>query len=248
MNDLLDVYTLVMLGIALLLIWKLRSVLGTRTGNERPPYNPYSNESDKPSKPSINQGAGKTDIDGIVTIPSSNHNASGDTEADVDQSFDLPQDLVIDDSRVRETLHVIEEKDSYFEPESFVSGASSAYEIIVMAFARGDKEELKTLLSSEVFQNFSSVIEERQKHGETVETRFVGFDKRQITDARLEKTMAFVTVHFEAQLVSVTKDSEGRIIDGDPNEILSVNDIWTFRRDVGSSDPNWLLSETLSSS
>ena len=134
--------------------------------------------------------------------------------------------------------------DSNFDPERFLEGAKLAYEMIVTAFAEGDRKTLKQLLSREVYDGFVAAITEREGRQETIEFRFVGIDKAEITDASLKGGTAQITVRFLSKLISATHDKEGNVIDGDPVHVGDVTDIWTFARDVASRDPNWKLVAT----
>jgi predicted lipid-binding transport protein (Tim44 family) len=136
------------------------------------------------------------------------------------------------------------EADPSFSPRGFVEGANLAYEMTIEAFAKGDKPALKNLLSKEVFDGFSRVIDDRASQGQRVESRFVGIDKTTIQQASLVGRKASVTVEFVSDLISATYDKAGQVIDGDPKEIRQVTDVWTFERDVGSRDPNWKLVAT----
>jgi len=114
----------------------------------------------------------------------------------------------------------------------------------VTAYAVGDRRALKNLLAREVYDGFESVIREREARGETVETRFVSIDTTEITNAELRGKMAQLTLRFVSQLVSVTRDRNGNVIDGSADTVTSVTDVWTFAREVTSRDPNWNLVAT----
>jgi predicted lipid-binding transport protein (Tim44 family) len=141
-------------------------------------------------------------------------------------------------------LDAIVAEDKSFDPQHFVAGARQAYEMIVTAFAEGDRRTLKNLLSREVYDGFEVAIREREGRGETVETRFVSIDTAEITHAELRGKAAHVTIRFVSQLVSVTRDRAGTVIDGNADKVTDVTDVWTFARDVSSRDPNWKLVAT----
>jgi predicted lipid-binding transport protein (Tim44 family) len=141
-------------------------------------------------------------------------------------------------------LRAIMSTDRTFDAEHFLAGARAAYEMIVTAFAAGDRPTLKQLLAPEVFEGFSSAITDREKRGEQVETTFVGIDKSEITEASLRSGLAQITVRFVSQLISVTRDPAGEVVDGDPARVAEVTDVWTFARDVRARDPNWKLVAT----
>jgi predicted lipid-binding transport protein (Tim44 family) len=125
-----------------------------------------------------------------------------------------------------------------------LTGARAAYEMIVNAYAEGDRRTLKNLLSREVYDNFDAAIGEREKRGETVESRFVAIDNAEVTAAELRGKTMQLTVRFVSQLVSVTRDKAGNVIDGSADKVTDITDVWTFARDTASRDPNWKLVAT----
>ena len=112
------------------------------------------------------------------------------------------------------------------------------------AFAAGDRATLQNLLSSEVMESFGQVISDREKNGETVETTFVSLDQSKITEVQTRGKSAQITVAFESKLITATYARDKSLIDGDPEKIVAVSDVWTFARDIGTSDPNWRLVAT----
>jgi len=129
-------------------------------------------------------------------------------------------------------------------PRHFLTGARAAYEMIVTAFAQGDRRTLRERLSKDVYDSFDTFIGEREGRGETAETRFVSIDTTSIVGAEVRGRMVQVTLKFVSQLVSVTRDKTGNVTDGNPDKVTDVTDIWTFARDVTSRDPNWKLVAT----
>ena len=116
--------------------------------------------------------------------------------------------------------------------------------MIITAFSAGDTKALRPLLARDVFEDFSGAIKEREANNETLETTFVGICKAEITEAELRERTAYVTVTFTSEQINVLKDSEGRILDGDPNSVTTITDVWTFARNTKSRDPNWTLVAT----
>lgn len=236
MNEIFDPVTLLLMGLAVFILFKLRSVLGKRTGSERPPFDPYT----KPEQPKTKANG----HDNVIPLPNQgSEDAEGATPA-------APEgDIVIDKvapagSALNNALKQILSADRSFEPEQFLQGARAAYEMIVMAFADGDKKALKNLLSREVYEGFVTAIEDREKRGETIESTFVGIDKAEIVEAAMKGSTAQVTVKIHSQLISATRDKAGEVVDGDPAKVSEVIDIWTFARDTDSRDPNWKLVAT----
>ena len=212
--------------IAGFLILRLRSVLGRRTGHERPPPEDVLNHR--------RQDAGDGNV---VELPD-----RGRRDEDV-----APESQTIDESNPAAAgLTQIQIADNSFNPKEFAQGARSAFEMIVHAFATGDTGTLRNLLSDDVFDNFSSAIKARLEAAETLETTVIGVKSADIIDARLDGRQAFVIVKFVSEQVNVTRDAEGHVIDGDPNHVSEVTDLWTFSRNTRSRDPNWKLVETRS--
>jgi predicted lipid-binding transport protein (Tim44 family) len=141
-------------------------------------------------------------------------------------------------------LDAIAGADAAFDAKHFIAGARAAYEMIVNAYAEGDRRTLKGLLAREVYDGFDAAISEREKRGETVENRFVSVDEAEITQAELRGRTAQITVRFHSQLVSATRDKNGNVVDGSAERVSDVTDIWTFARDTSSRDPNWKLVAT----
>lgn len=228
----MDIYTLFFLAIAVVIFFRLRSVLGKRTGHERPPFDPYT------ARDAVRDDA-DAGGDKVVTLPTAR--AKTPPPLDADEQIG---GVVKPGSKVETALKSLLSADPQFNAREFVDGARLAYEMIVTAFASGDKSILKPLLDDDVFAGFTGAIDERTSAGETVDFTFIGIDKSDIVEAELAGTVAQITMRFKSQLISVTKDSDGRVIDGDPTEVTEVTDIWTFARDTGQSDPNWKLVAT----
>ena len=227
-----DTTTILLLAVAVLIFWKLRSVLGQRTGRERPPYDPYS------APDPVRNSSG----DKIVTLPQRNSEPARPAE-----SAELPDryaGFAAPGSAVARGLDAITAADKNFDVKQFIAGARAAYEMIVTAYAVGDRRSLKNLLAREVYDGFESVIREREARGETVETRFISIDTTEITNAELRGKMAQLTLRFVSQLVSATRNRNGNVIDGSADAVSSVTDVWTFAREVTSRDPNWNLVAT----
>ena len=134
--------------------------------------------------------------------------------------------------------------DPGFDPGQFLDGAKAAYEMIVMAFAQGDEAMLEELLGPDVNDGFQRAIRERESRGEKLESNLVGIDKADIIEAEVKNRTAYVTIKFVSELISVTRDSDGEVIEGDPKKVREVTDIWTFAREVASKNPNWKLVAT----
>jgi predicted lipid-binding transport protein (Tim44 family) len=134
--------------------------------------------------------------------------------------------------------------DPSFDVARFLEGAKSAYRMILEAFWRGDLDALRTHVEPHVYDAFASAVELRKKEGLTLDNRLVTIDQAVISEATLERGVAIITVRFEADIAAVTRNSEGQVVAGSLSDAVQTRDMWTFRRDTGSRDPNWLLIET----
>jgi predicted lipid-binding transport protein (Tim44 family) len=141
-------------------------------------------------------------------------------------------------------LDAIVAQEPDFDPAAFADGARRAYEMIVTAFAAGDRKALKPLLAKDVLEGFEAAITEREKRGEKVETAFVSIDKADLTHVEVKSGTAQITMRFASKLITATRDAAGKIVDGDATAVADVTDIWTFSRQLGSRDPSWLLVAT----
>jgi predicted lipid-binding transport protein (Tim44 family) len=232
-ND-VDIYTIIFLALAVFIFLRLRSVLGQRTGNERPPYDRAA--------PNVVQRT--QDNNNVVPMPGAViDQAPLAPSADVAPA-DRWKGIAEPDTPLAAGLDAIVAHDSSFDPRHFISGARSAYEMIVLAFANGDRRALKDLLSSEVYESFEAVIKDREKHEQKTETRFVSIDKAELVGAEARDRAAQLTVRFVSQMISVTRDKTGAIVDGNPDKVADITDVWTFARDTSSRDPNWKLVGT----
>ena len=206
--------------VAAAVLFRLYMVLGRRTGHEQPPENYRLFE-----KVPTPDAAPK---DNPVLPPPSRGEQIADRPADP----------------VARGVFDIKQADRSFEADHFLSGARQAYELIVTAFARGDRAALRPLLSSEVFAAFEQVIAGREQRKEQVEFTFVGFKDVKIVHASLKNRAAEITVAIGAQFISATLDAGGQVIEGDRKSVRDVTDVWSFTRDVKARDPNWLLVAT----
>jgi predicted lipid-binding transport protein (Tim44 family) len=228
-----DIYTIIFLALAVFIFLRLRNVLGQRTGGERPPY-------DRAAR-NVAQGP----QDNVVPIPGAVlDQAPLAPTAEVTPPTDRWKGLTEPGTPLAQGLDAIAAQDSSFDPRHFISGARSAYEMIVLAFANGDRRALKDLLSSEVYDSFEAVIKDREKREQKTETRFVSIDKADLVGAESREKSAQLTIRFVSQMISVTRDKAGTIVDGNPDKVTDITDVWTFARDTTSRDPNWKLVGT----
>ena len=229
-----NIYTIIFLALAVFIFLRLRSVLGRRTGRERPPYDPYS------ARDAVRSPAG----DKVVTLPTRTAEAPSRPPEVPPAPGERWKDIAENGSAVASGLDAIVAGDSGFDAQHFITGARAAYEMVVTAFAAGDRRQLRGLLSREVFDGFDAHIGQRESRGETLETKFISIDSSTITAAELRNRTAQITVRFVSKLVSATHDRSGAVIDGNAEQVSDVTDVWTFARDVSSRDPNWKVVAT----
>jgi predicted lipid-binding transport protein (Tim44 family) len=236
MSSVFDIYTIIFLVLAVFIFARLRSVLGQRTGRERPPYDPYS------ARDAAKPLAGS---DKVVTLPGrATEKVEPRTIEATKPAAERWAGIAPADSTVANGLDAIAAADVSFDAGHFVTGAKAAYEMIVLAFAQGDRKTLKNLLARDVYDGFAAAITEREGRGETMESRFVSISKTEITAAEVKSNTAQVTVRFVSELISATRNKAGEVIDGSPERVSEVTDVWTFARELGSGDPNWKLIAT----
>ena len=208
---------LVLAGIAVFLILRLRSVLGSREGFEKPPM------------PAPSQTRRRGDFEVI----------EGGPDRDI-------TDHVEEGSDSAEALAAMKRVDQDFGVGDFLQGARGAYEMILMAFERGELTEVRPFLSDDVYEAFAGVVEERQEKGLTIDAAFVGISEISLRDAEFDATTqeAEITVRFVGELTSVVRDKAGDVVEGSATEIKRQRDSWTFARKMGTGDPNWQLVAT----
>jgi predicted lipid-binding transport protein (Tim44 family) len=208
------IITLIFAAIAVFVLLKLRSVLGTRTGFEKKnePYAPAENR------------------DKVIPLPDRRQQ-----DAPPASDAKMPMD---------NGVAAIRRADPSFDPDRFLDGAKVAFEMIVTAFAKGDEKVLEPLLTPEVYESFAAEIRRRREAGETRETTLVGVRSAALREARLDGRIARVMVLIVSEQINVTRDSAGNVVEGDPKAAETVSDLWTFVRDTRSREPDWHLAET----
>jgi predicted lipid-binding transport protein (Tim44 family) len=209
---------LVLAGIAIFLILRLRSVLGTREGFEKPVERSAPTRSDPRRDFEVIEGGPDHDI----------------------------IDHVEDGSESAKALAAMKLAEPGFQVGEFLGGAKGAYEMILMAFENGDVEGLRDFLADDVMETFEMVIDQRREQGLHIDASFIGVRETSLHAASFDRSTSEgeITVRFVAELSSVVKNAEGEIVEGDPNEIKRQRDVWTFARTMGESNPNWVLVAT----
>lgn len=248
MNGQFDLITLIAIIVAVAAIIKLRSVLGHRTDDdeqrvERLKAREREAAQQRPATETASADVitmPRRDREPMAPVPSP-ETASANAEARI-------RAYPVSDPAITTGFLDIFKVDPTFDPEAFLAGAGRAYEMIVSAFAEGNRKALKDLLSKEVYDGFTAAIAEREARGETVEQQFVGIRKAEIVEAELKDGIASVTMRFHSEIISATRDKAGEVIAGDAQKIADVTDIWTFSRDVSTpkarSNVNWRLVAT----
>lgn len=203
--------------IALFLGMRLYAVLGKRTGHEQPLSRPPEDlVSQRAPTPLIEENR-----DTVTVVPEEQH-APG-AEAGV---------------------RAIMAADRSFDTVQFLEGAKQAYRMILEAFWAGKEDEYRDYVSADVRGAFGEAIEERTSEGHVLDNRLVSIERAVISDAKLEKGHAQITVRFDADIAAVTRDGEGRVVAGSLSDAVPTHDAWTFERDLRSTDPNWILTDT----
>jgi len=231
MSGFFDIYSIIFLIIAVVIFMRLGSVLGRRTGNQPSPY----------EQPRVKPPAGAARNDNVVALPPRERGAT--TAAEAPELKPLSP-YAAAGTPLHDGLSAIAKDDPEFDPDHFIAGAKVAYEMVVTAFAQGDRQTLKNLLAPEVYDGFVNAITEREKKGDKAELTFVGIEEVKMTSAELDGRVARISLRFVAELISCTRDKDGKVVDGDPTEVQTIRDAWTLARDVGSRDPNWKLVAT----
>jgi predicted lipid-binding transport protein (Tim44 family) len=236
MQDSFDITTLIFIVLAVFVIWRLRSVLGQKTGSEQPPFDPLSRR-DAPLRP----GNAPVEPDhNVVRLPGAN----GTRPAAELPPSERWKGIAEPGTPTAQALDGIAKAEPGFDAAEFLEGAKAAYEMIVTAYAQGDRKALKDLLSRDVYEGFEGAITERESRGETVETAFVSIDKAEMVGAEIHGKTAQIVVRFLSKLITATRDSSGNVVDGSSDMVSDVTDVWTFARALGSRDPNWQLVAT----
>lgn len=242
----IDLFTLISLIVAVIVILKLRSVLGRRTGDEEARVERYRAERAR-------QETAAASGDKVVPMPRRDRDAPAAstaaevTQADAEERIKTYPGV---ENAARAGLIDIARLDPAFDPDTFIRGAKQAYEMIVTAFAEGNRKLLRDLLDRPVYDSFARAIGDREARGEQIDQSFVGIEKAAILESEVKGGIASITVKFVSELISATRDKAGAIINGDPQRIKEVTDIWTFSRDISTAkargNPNWRLIATQS--
>ncbi len=239
MNNFLDIPTLIAIGVIIVVFLRMRSVLGSRTGNERPPV---PRVRPRPTEAESEAHANETVVAPRPVVPEplqepTDERRSRKLEAESEQ-------LSHGDADIASGLKAIGAADPGFMPKSFLEGAKAAYEMIVTAFAAGDRKTLKSLLDKDVFDGFEQAISDREAAGQRVEFTFVGLPGSDISEIDFDKKTAQITIRYKAEVVSATRDGSGDLVEGNADQVVTIKDEWTFARNVRSRDPNWKLVAT----
>lgn len=213
----LDIILLAM--IVAVIAFRLYSVLGRRTGHERSPE-------EQVHVPDARAKQGSSD--NVVKLP--------------ERSTSTPTA----NDPVSRAMMDIKLADRHFDEAQFMEGARAAYEMVVVAFAEGDREALRPLLNEEVYAAFEGAISERERRNQSMEFNFLGLEAAEVTGAELKDRTAEITVAFKSEVIEALRDKNGDLVEGESIAATHVNDVWTFARDIKSRDPNWLLVATSS--
>lgn len=209
--------------LAAFLVYRLRSVLGKRTGNEnrRPNiFSPGDNDADQ-------------DADNVIPLPDTRQAEPTAVTPDTPLAAGLAQIKIADRS---------------FDDTGFMKGAQAAFEMVIKAFSTGDGKTLNMLLSDDVYQDFANAIRQQELANQTLETTVVSIESTDLLEAEMQDSIAMVTIKFVSEQIKATLDENDEVVDGDQSLVITVTDIWTFARDTRSDNPNWKLVATRSPS
>ncbi|UOA25367.1 Tim44/TimA family putative adaptor protein [Pseudosulfitobacter sp. DSM 107133] len=208
---------LVLAGIAIFLILRLKSVLGTRDGFEKPPVSKQATDATRPEFAVIEGGP------------------------DLDITDHVPEDS--DDAKALAGMKRVEPS---FNVSDFLGGARGAYEMIVLGYEKGELAQIQPFLSEEIYESFVDGVAAREDQGLTIDVNFIGISEVKLTEATFDSATneAELTIRFVAELTSAVRDKGGDIVEGSTTEIKRQKDTWSFARTMGSDDPNWLLVST----
>jgi len=221
-------------AIAAFLVFRLWGVLGKRSGlDRRPPGSSWR----------LHGGGDEAGADArekapeekVVRLPERGGNAKARPEGSAGQE---------NGTAIAAAFAAMRKQDPSFDAEEFVAGARVAFEMVVDAFAKGDKATLQPLLSEDVYSRFAAAVDAREAKGEELETTIVGIKNATIEEASVKNRIAAITVQFRSDQIKLTRNKDGAVIEGDPSTVQSVTDRWTFERDLSSRNPNWVLVAT----
>ncbi len=224
---------IILAAVAGFLFLRLRDVLGRKTGHENP--------NDWFSSEPTTRDAGGDEADKVVQFPGRDSTAQPlpDDHSDISTVASLESD-------VGQTFIAAKKIEPDFNAIRFIDGGRAAYEMILMGYETGDKDTLRPLLASDVMESFEGAIDDRKEKGLSVDARFIGLRSSKITGARLDETTNAmqVDIRFDAEMIVAVRNAEGEIVEGDPEVVRRMNDLWTFERTLGTNDPSWILVET----
>ncbi|MCC7304995.1 MAG: Tim44 domain-containing protein [Alphaproteobacteria bacterium] len=221
----LIIYAIVAAG----LVFWLRSVLGTRHGEERerPPLMARETADVQGKNFTADEEAPITAQDRIIEL------AANPTKT-----------FAVENKTAENGLIEISKADKNFDVNFFLEAAQDVFVMVVEAFAKGERETLKDLLNESVYKTFEQAIAERESRGEAMSAEIIAMRKTEITGAQQQGKMAYITVRFRAEEITVTRGKDGEVVSGHPERVNHLRDIWTFGRDIKSRDPRWLVYET----
>jgi predicted lipid-binding transport protein (Tim44 family) len=234
----MDIYSLIFLALAVFIVYRLKATLGERTG-----YEQTREQLEARHRRHREEAAAKD----ITPAPENDSKI-----IPLPRRPDAPQQpetfswkgMAEEGSDLAKGFDAVVNADSSFSPQTFLSGAKMAYEMVVEAYAEGDRKTLTNLLSREVFEGFQSAIVERESRSEQTQTKLIGFDEVRITEAAVKDKDIHITVHFVAKLITATRDADGVVVEGSPEKVVNAIDIWTFAKPANAKDPNWKLIAT----
>ena len=220
MSDQIDLTTIIFALVAVFIVWKMRAVLGTR--NESHPNSASRNQNGSIGS---DAEASATNLDRNVPDLRWKPFATFGTE-------------------MWQRLEEISKIDPTFDPREFIEGAKIAYDLILKAFSAGDADALRPLLGKEVLDSFAAAITDRVNKGARLETTLVSLDRAEMKEIKITGSVAQIVMRFASKVITITTDQKGLVLEGAADRVEDVVDVWTFQRDLNTSDPNWKLVST----
>lgn len=227
-------FTIICIVVAVLVLWQLWRVLGTKSGYQGPPRGMTAHRFNK--KPDEAGQAGTADQAEKASAKS--------RDLDQKEVWDEIDVVAADNSQINGVLRSIYDKDKSFSPTRFATKAQAAYEMILTTFFSGDLEEIKPLVTAELYDDFCQEVQLRQQNGERIEFSFIGVKEFKYLDAQLDANVAKLSIQLVSEIVFALYDGSGKLLEGDPKKVTYNNDIWHFERDLTSDEPTWILVKT----
>jgi len=221
MNNIPYIDILILAMIAVFIVNRLRNVLGKKTGNEHDIVEKFSKN--------------KTNF---------KESPPDQISENKDRKTKKPRDIFFhQDPTINDNLRKIHKLDNNFDLQSFLDGSKKAFEFIIKNYSEENLDSIKSLLSKNIFNDFDAQIKKRIQKSQDLDITIIGIKNAEIVSANLRSSNATISVKFSSEQVHILKDPKGKVIEGDSNQILTINEDWTFSKNMKNKDPNWALEK-----